>query len=481
MDLHFFNGSQPPPRDNFVSVLRHWATHRPDDTAYIFTDVESVEERLSYAQLWEKARALAGYLQERCRVRAGDRILLLYPPGLDFIIGFFACHAAGAIAVPAYPPRRNRKASRIRSIVVDADARWALSTRAVVDLLTGEQPHSDLIGVQLLGTDDPRVQQLGRWRPPRLHDSSLAVLQYTSGSTGSPKGVMLNHANLIANSELILRAFEPRFHTCGMSWLPTYHDMGLIGGVLMPMYLGKTNVLTSPMTFLQRPLRWLQAITRYGVTISGGPNFAYQLCFDKIDDSELKGIDLSSWEIAFNGAEPIRPSTLEAFCERFEPFGFRRGAFLPCYGMAETTLIVTGGPAENRPVITTFEGSGLEEKIVRPVDPGHQGARKLVGCGAVLAGETVIIVDPETRETLPSDSIGEIWVQSPSVGLGYYQRKDATERTFHAYTKEGEGPFLRTGDLGFLFDGQLYVSGRLKDMIVVRGVNRYPQDIEETV
>ncbi len=479
--MHFFSDSQPPPRDNFVSVLQHWARHRGDEVAYIYTDVESVEEQLTYAQLWTEARALAGYLQERCRVRAGDRILLLYPPGLDFVIGLFACHAAGAIAVPAYPPRRNRKASRIRSIVVDADARWALSTTAVVDMLTGDQPHDDLIGVQLLATDSPKTRDLSKWRPPKLQESSLAILQYTSGSTGSPKGVMLNHANLIANSELILQAFQPCRKTCGMSWLPTYHDMGLVGGVLMPMYLGRPDVLTSPMTFLQRPLRWLQGISRYGITVSGGPNFAYQLCVDKIDDRDMEGIDLSTWEIAFNGAEPIRSATLDAFCQKFAPFGFRRGAFLPCYGMAETTLIVTGGPAETRPVITCFDGSRLEEKCVRPVECEADSARRLVGCGAVLEGETVLIVDPETGESLPGDSIGEIWVQSHSVGVGYYQRKDETERTFRAHTNRGEGPFLRTGDLGFLFDGQLYVSGRLKDMIVVRGVNRYPQDIEETV
>lgn len=481
MELQFFNGSKPPPRSNVISVLEHWATHRADETAYIFTDIESVEVKLTYAQLWEEVRALAGYLQGRCRVRAGDRILLLYPPCIDFIVGLFACQAAGAIAVPAYPPRRNRKASRIRSIVVDADARWALSTSAVVDTLTGDRPHDDLIGVQLLGTDNPETRDISKWRSPKLQDNSLAVLQYTSGSTGSPKGVMLNHSNLIANSELILEAFEPDPNTCGMSWLPTYHDMGLVGGVLMPLYMGRPNVLTSPMTFLQRPVRWLQAISKYGVTVSGGPNFSYQLCVDKIDDQELMDIDLSTWDIAFNGAEPIRAATLEAFCERFEPYGFRRSALLPCYGMAETTLIVTGGPSTNRPVIQSFDSGQLVEKIVQPVEKDHESARNLVGCGKVLAGEHVAIVDPETHEVLPGDSIGEIWVQSPSVGVGYYQRKDATARTFHAHTKDGDGPYLRTGDLGFLLDGQLYVSGRLKDMIVVRGVNRYPQDIEETV
>ena len=481
MDLQLFFGDQVPPRDNVVSILEHWAEHRTDDPAFMFTDGEPAEQRLTYAQLWDEVRGLAGYLQGRCRIRSGDRVLLLYPPGLDFVIGFFACHAAGAIAIPAYPPRRNRKASRIRSIVVDADAKWALSTRSVVDQLTGDRWHDDLVGVQLLGSDDPACRDRHRWRRPRLSSDSLAVLQYTSGSTGSPKGVMLTHRNLIANSELIRSAFEPTRDSVGITWLPTYHDMGLVGGVLMPLYIGRLNVLMSPMTFLQRPARWLQGISKYGVTISGGPNFAFQLCVDKINDRELEGVDLSSLQIAFNGAEPIRASTLDAFTERFEPYGFRRSAFLPCYGTAETTLIVTGGPAETRPVMTYFDGPGLDEKIVRPVRPESESARRLVGCGAVLPDENVIIVDPDSRKVLPADSIGEIWIQSPSVGSGYYQRKDATEQTFGATTVDGQGPFLRTGDLGFLFDGQLYVSGRLKDMIVDRGVNRYPQDIEETV
>ncbi|MEM1069745.1 MAG: aminotransferase class I/II-fold pyridoxal phosphate-dependent enzyme [Planctomycetota bacterium] len=481
VNLQQFFGDQIPPDDDVISVLEYWAEHRGDETAYIFTDVESVENRLSYAQLWDEVRSLAGYLQDRCRVRQGDRVLLLYPPGLEFVVGFYACHAAGAIAVPAYPPRRNRKASRIRSIVVDAGARWALSTSSVVDLLTGDRRHDDLIGVQLLATDSPNSRDRSAWRRPRIRPDSLAVLQYTSGSTGSPKGVMLSHANLIANSKLILQAFQPSPHVCGMSWLPTYHDMGLVGGILMPMYIGKPDVLMSPMTFLQRPARWLQGISKHGVTISGGPNFAYQLCVDKVSDSELEGVDLSTWEIAFNGAEPIRASTLEAFTERFSPYGFQRPAFLPCYGMAETTLIITGGPSETRPVISTFDRTGLEEKIVRPVSPNHASARQVVGTGAILSGENLIIVDPETRERLPNDSIGEIWVQSPSVGQGYYQRTEANEQTFQAHTVDGDGPFLRTGDLGFVFEGQLYVSGRLKDMIIVRGVNRYPQDIEETV
>ena len=481
MDPQQFFGTSAPPRDHFVSIIEHWANLRGDHTAYRFTDGEAIDEQLTYSELWREVRALAGYLQGRCGIRSGDRVLLLYPPGLDFVIGFYACHAAGAIAVPAFPPRRNRKASRIRSIVVDADVRWALSTRSVVEQLSGDQWHQDLVGVQLLGTDDSSKRDLAQWRMPSLRSESLGLLQYTSGSTGSPKGVMLTHANLIANSEIILRAFAPSLPPVGLSWLPTYHDMGLVGGILMPMFIGRLDVLMSPMTFLQRPARWLQMISRHGVTISGGPNFAYQLCVDKIDDDELEGVDLSTFEIAFNGAEPIRAATLDAFTRRFEKFGFRHAAHLPCYGMAETTLLVTGGPREPRPVTNTFYGPGLDEKVVQPVAESVPGARMLVGCGREIEGERVAIVDPETCVKLPPDAIGEIWVQSPSVGRGYWQRRDETRRTFDATTSDGDGPFLRTGDLGFFYDGQLHVSGRIKDLIVVRGVNRYPQDIEATV
>lgn len=482
VDLSYIGDNDPNrPIDHFVSILRHWAETRGEQPAYYFTDGESLEQQITYGELWREVCGLAGYLQGRCGIRTGDRVLLLYPPGLDFVTGFFACHAAGAVAVPAFPPRRNRKASRIRSIVVDADARWALSTTPVVEQLTGDQFHDDLLGVQLLGTDDQGTRDLSNWRMPKINGDSLAVLQYTSGSTGSPKGVMLTQSNLVANSALIHNAFQPELKSVVMTWLPTYHDMGLVGGVLMPMFMGWPNVMMSPITFLQRPARWLQSISKYGVTISGGPNFAYQLCVDKISDDELDGVDLSTFQIAFNGAEPVRPSTLNAFTKRFSKYGFRGTSHLPCYGMAETTLLVTGGPTNPRPIINTFDGAGLDDKIVRPIDAAEPTARELVGCGRVLPDERVEIVDPETCEKLPSDAIGEIWVQGPSVGKGYWQRREESTRTFNAFTSTGEGPFLRTGDLGFLFENQLYISGRLKDLIIIRGVNRYPQDIEGTV
>jgi 8-amino-7-oxononanoate synthase/acyl carrier protein len=473
-------GSDAPPQDHLLSVVRHWTKLTPDATSYSFTDGETVQASLTYQQLWDEVRGLAGAMQEQ--VEPGQRILLLYPPGLDFVVGLFACHALGAIAVPAFPPRRNRKASRIRSIVTDADTRIAFSTESVAEQLVGGTRHEDLEGVTVIGTDSPSLRNAKAWvEPSNLTPDSLAILQYTSGSTGSPKGVMLTHRNVLANCELIISGFEPKREYCGMAWLPAYHDMGLVGGILQPMYFGRTATLMSPMTFLQRPARWLQTISRLGIQISGGPNFAYQLCVDKIDDSELEGVDLSCWKIAFNGAEPIRPTTLDAFAKRFAKFGFDRHAFVPCYGMAETTLMVTAGPSETRPVVTAFDGTKLDKKIVEPVSPDHQDARSLVGCGRVLPGEVVKIVDPHTMKILEDGSIGEIWVQSPSVGQGYWQAAVPTANTFGGKTADGQGPFLRTGDLGFLHGDQLYISGRLKDMIIVRGVNRYPQDIEQTV
>ena len=477
---HRYFKDDAPPQDHLLSVVRHWAKLTPSRIAYAFTDGDTITASLTYAQLWDEVRGLAGAMQPR--VEPGQRILLLYPPGLDFVVGLFACHALGAIAVPAFPPRRNRKATRIRSIVSDADTRIAFSTEGIAEQLVGGTRHEDLEGVTVIGTDSRSLRNADAWvEPNNLTPDSLAILQYTSGSTGSPKGVMLTHRNVLANCDMIIDGFEPDRESSGMAWLPAYHDMGLVGGILQPLYFGRTATLMSPMTFLQRPDRWLQTISRYRLEISGGPNFAYQLCVDKINDSELVGVDLSCWKIAFNGAEPIRPSTIDAFYDRFKKFGFRREAFVPCYGMAETTLLVTAGPATGRPVIRTFDGTMIDKKVAIPVPADHADAKSLVGCGRVLKGEIVTIVDTQTLTPVEDGRIGEIWVQSPSVGQGYWQAAVATANTFGGMTSDGQGPFLRTGDLGFLSEGQLYITGRLKDMIIVRGVNRYPQDIEQSV
>lgn len=472
-----------PPRTDFPSVLRHWAEVRGDKPAFYFTDGENPEsdQCLTFKQLDEAARHVAGYLQSpHVQVSRGQRVILLYPPVIDFVIGFLGCLYAGATAVPAFPPRRNRKGQRIHGIARDCQANVALTNNQVRQQIEGDTNWTEWESVAIVASDSIPGEYASKWKPIDLGREDLAVLQYTSGSTGQPKGVMLSHGNLISNTEFISLAFQHNMSCLGVSWLPTYHDMGLIGGILAPLYVGCPMVLMSPMAFLQKPIRWLRTISRYKATTSGAPNFAYQLCVDKITDEELEGVDLSSVDVAFNGAEPVRASTLKQFSERFAKVGFKSEAFLPCYGMAETTLLVTGGPQPEPPVFTAFKASLLDEGKVEACEAEDEDARELVGSGAILPCEEVLIVDPESRQIAEPHSIGEVWIASPSVGKGYWEKEEATQEAFGATTADGSGPYLRTGDLGFVYDGQLYIAGRLKDMIIVRGVNKYPQDIEQT-
>lgn len=481
MDLKRFVAPFSPPTTTLIDSLRYWTEQQPQEVAYYSTDGEAEETSLTYEQFDRHARAIAARLVDLGM--SGERALLLYPPGLEFIVAWFGCLYAGVVAVPAYPPRRNRNMQRIEAIADDCNAKIALSEHDVLDRiedLLDEAPR--LKHLIWLATDRIADSDGAGWNPPLIRPDALAMLQYTSGSTGTPKGVMLAHSNLMHNVQIICYSFEPSRKSLGMSWLPTYHDMGLVGGVLMAMFYGRPAVLMSPMAFLQKPIRWLRTITKYGVTISGGPNFAYDLCTDKITEDQLAGLDLSSWEVAFNGAEPVRADTLQRFTERFAPFGFRAESHYPCYGMAETTLIVTGSYMGRPKIIRSFDGRQLDAKRVVPVKSDQPGARELVGCGHVLPDEQVRIVDPDTLRELPGDQIGEIWINSPSVAQGYWNNEAATEQTFRArVTGTNEEPFLRSGDLGFLIDGELFVTGRIKDMIIVRGVNRYPQDIEFTV
>ena len=479
-DLKRIIGAQAPPRTNLVAVLQHWAQVRGDQPAFYFTDGESDGEdpRLTFAELDLAARNVAGYLQKLGG--KGQRVLLLYPPVLDFVVGFFGCLYAGATAVPAFPPRKNRKGQRIHGIARDCQAHLALTNEYVRQQIEGDANWVEWEAVSIIATDSLAQDYSHLWKDPGLAADDLAVLQYTSGSTGQPKGVMLSHANLVRNTEMIMVAFDAHQHSIGTSWLPTYHDMGLVGGVLESVFIGRPCALMSPMAFLQKPIRWFKTISKYGATISGGPNFSYQLCVDKISDEDLRGVDLSTWETAFNGAEPVRAATLKQFSERFAKAGFRGAAFLPCYGMAETTLIVTGGPQGEPPVMASFDAPALDAREVMPCPADAPQARELVASGQVLPGERLLIVDPDTLTPIADNGIGEIWISSPSVGQGYWEREEATQETFAATTRDGQGPFLRTGDLGFVYGGQLFVAGRLKDMIIVRGVNRYPQDIEQT-
>ncbi len=465
-----------------VDLLRHRARCQPKDIAYtILIDGEYEQFDLTYGELDRQARAIGAWLESRDLV--GERALLLYPAGAEFIAAFFGCLYAGVVAVPVYPPRRNRTLTRIQAIADDAQAKVALTTDVVlnrVEPLIDETPH--LKQLTWLATCHVPEGMETKWQLPEVDGETLAFLQYTSGSTGTPKGVILNHANLVHNSALISHAFEHTRSGSGVFWLPSYHDMGLIGGILQPMYIGRPNVLMSPMSFLQKPFRWLSAISRFRGTTSGGPNFAYDLCVRKITPEQRKTLDLSCWNVAFNGAEPVRAETLESFSEAFEPCGFRPEAFYPCFGLAEATLILSGGYVKQLPVIRTFESSSLAAGKVVDAEPDDEGIRALVGCGEKLPDQEIVIADPKTMVRCPAGQVGEIWASGPSIAQGYWREAEATEATFRAYLKDtGEGPFLRTGDLGFLQDDELFVTGRVKDLIIVRGVNHYPQDVELTV
>jgi 8-amino-7-oxononanoate synthase len=478
-----------------VDLLRQRAAYRPHDRAFTFlVDGEHEELNITYAQLDRKARAVGAWLMDQGMV--GKRVLLLYPSGLDFIAAFMGCLYGGAIAVPAYPPRKNRSVERIEAIAIDADASVALTTRDVLDrfdTLRAAAPSLENLVWKVDSELEPSWAD--RWDRPDIDADTLAFLQYTSGSTGTPKGVMLSHENLLHNSLRIMQAFEITRSQSGVFWLPSFHDMGLIGGILVPLYGGKFNVLMSPVAFLQKPLRWLQAISRYRATISGGPNFAYELCVRKTTPEQRATLDLSSWSLAFNGAEPVRAETIDAFCEAFAPSGFRREAFYPCYGLAESTLMVTGGMKFEQPVIRSFDATSIETGTAQQRPVKAAGARRLVGSGRELDGQDVLIVDPQTCEALPPGRVGEIWVSGPSVAQGYWNRPDESQATFGAMIAPSDqddsgavakwrpnpGPYLKTGDLGFFDSGELFVTGRLKDLIIIRGRNHYPQDLEHTV
>ncbi len=467
---------------NLVEMLRHRVRYQGEDTAFVYLlDGEDERVEMSYQELDRQARAIGAWLESHGLV--GERALLLYPAGLDFVAAFFGCLYAGVVAVPVYPPRRNRSLDRIQAIAADAEAKVALTTDVVlqrVEPLIEETPVLKQLAWLATCHVQPGVEE--QWEMPDVHGDTTAFLQFTSGSTGTPKGVVLDHANLMHNSALIAWAFELSRSTMGVFWLPSYHDMGLIGGILLPLYVGRPNILMSPMSFLQKPFRWLSAISRFGGTISGGPNFAYDLCVRRITPEQRKTLDLSSWQVAFNGAEPVREETLNRFAETFAPCGFRREAFFPCYGMAEATLLVSGGYASNPPVIRTFETSSLEEDQVVDGEPGDEGVRGLVGCGSTIPDQKIVIADPKNMKRCDDEQVGEIWVRGPSVAQGYWRQPELTDEVFHARLQDtGEGPFLRTGDLGFIRDGELFVTGRLKDLIIIHGRNYYPQDVELTV
>ena len=480
MHLDHLPGSFFGP-SNLIELLQHRALHQGEDIGFRFlVDGEQELIEWSYANLDRKARAIAAALQ--AMNLEGERALLLYPSGLDFVAAFFGCLYAGVTAVPAYPPRRNRNMARIDAIANDAEAKVALTTSEVLErvrTMIGDTPA--LQQLRWRASDQWDSSLADQWKRPEVHGDTLAFLQYTSGSTGTPKGVMLSHANLMHNSAMISYAFEHTRSGAGCFWLPLYHDMGLIGGILQPLYMGRPNTLFSPTHFLQKPVRWLQILTQCGATISGGPNFAYDLCVDKITPDQKKTLDLSRWSLAFNGAEPVRADTIERFSSAFAECGFRREAFYPCYGLAEATLIVTGGFKQAEPTVRNVRTDALEKNEAVDATSDEQVSRNLVASGGNLLDQQIVIADPDTCQPLQDDQVGEIWVAGPSVARGYWNRQELSQQTFQARLSDGRGPYLRTGDLGFSNQGELFVTGRLKDLIILRGVNFYPQDIEDSV
>ncbi len=456
-------------RASLTQLLRQHAQTFPNKVAVRFLERGEVEGNcLTYEALDHQARALAAHLVERGA--KGQPVLLVYPAGLAFIIGFCACLYAGAIAVPMPFITPSRSAPRVTAIAADARPHLILTCAALAKDQTLRGVFlADLSGIPWIATDQQDFEDARSWLPPVIQPEDPAFLQYTSGSTAAPRGVIVTHGGLLANLEMIKIAFGHSTETRMVSWLPLFHDMGLVGGLLQPLYLGGLAVLIAPMDFIQRPLRWLQAIARYGGTTSGGPNFAYAMCAERIRPDQLSGLDLRSWRVAFCGAEPVRSEDLRRFAESLASTGFDSKALFPCYGLAEATLFVSGGPV----------GSGLRCISTQP--PTTQaGETERTICGQGAEGQLLAIVDPNSRRRLPEGQVGEIWVSGGHVGAGYWRQGEKSEATFRARLNDGTDSttFLRTGDLGLMRGRDLVVVGRMKEVIIVRGVKHHPEDIE---
>ena len=464
-----------------IDQIQLQASTQPDKRAFTFlADGETEIDSLTYRQLNEKAKAIAFILQEQNA--SGARALLLYQPGLDFITAFLGCLYAGVVAVPVYPPRANRSLERLLTIVADAEASFALTTESIQEQVASKfASHNTTAQIKFIATDTFQSDLAAAWQHPAIATDSLAFLQYTRGSTGKPKGVMVSHGNLMANSVTIQRCFGNQRGHILTSWLPPYHDMGLIGSIIQPAYVGSSMYLMAPVTFLQRPFRWLQAISNFRGQTNGGPNFAYDLCVDRITPEQKATLDLSCWELAFSGAEPVRAETIDRFSNYFQECGFQRRAFYPCYGMAESTLMITGSRRDVEPVIADVSAQKLAENLAVAGENKEQQIT-LVSSGSNTQGQKIVIANPESLAQCPDGKVGEIWVKSGSVARGYWNRPQLSKNCFEAVLSDTqEAGWLRTGDLGFLQDGELFVTGRLKDLIIIRGRNYYPQDIELTL
>ena len=462
-----------------VDSLRERAASHPERIACRYLgDGEDIKSELSFAELDLRARAVAARLQGLGA--AGECVILLYPPGMEFLSAFMGCLYSGVIAVPLPLPRLKASMSQFTGIVSDLNSRIVLTTATSLSRLQ-RLDAPVLAPLICLSTEDTQSELARAWHPPQIAADAVAYLQYTSGSTSERKGVMVSHANVIANLLAIAERFEHHADSVSVNWLPHFHDLGLVSGILQPLFHGHPNIMLSPTAFVQQPVRWLQAITRFRGTYSNSPNYGYDLCIRRVSGAQRRELDLSSWQVALNGAEPVRWQTVKEFSETFAECGFRASAMYPAYGLAEATLVVSGGRRDALPVVLHADATELERAQVVETSATNN-MRTLVGCGQALLDTEIALVDPATSARAVGDAIGEVWVRGPGIAAGYWQRAQASRETFGAVLAGGDGrPYLRTGDLGYIRDNELFITGRLKDLIIVRGGNHYPQDIEWTV
>lgn len=455
----------------FIDCLEFHAIDRPDAVAYRFigNDIES-NQSITFGTLQKRAKVLAGLLQEKAQ--PGDRALLIYTPGIEFIVSFLACLYSGVVAVPIYPVvarRLSQELQRLEAITNDAKPALILADHLSASLLEW-QP------LPVIVTD--RIESFGKvYETLDLTSDPIAFIQYSSGSTGNPKGIVVSNENLIVNTAQCVRFLSLGQQSSLMSWVPHYHDMGLVGFILTPLTLGITGFLMSPFSFVEDPLRWLKAISYYRITHTGGPNFGYELCAKWIKRFPQASMDLSCLKLALCGAEPINPDIHRRLSDNFRPYGFNENVFFPVYGLAEHTLIASGSHFGEAPVIRGFDYGLLQAHEAIELSTG----KKIVGCGTACEGHEIAIVDPSSKQKIPDDTLGEIWLKGPSVAKGYWNKPEETKLTFQAYTDENEGPYLRSGDLGFKHQGQLFIFGRIKDIMIIRGRQYAPQDIEYSV
>ncbi|MBK9331723.1 MAG: AMP-binding protein [Ignavibacteria bacterium] len=469
--------------DNLVDLLRLRADVQPDKTAFVFLkDGEEEGGRFTYSELDIRAKSIASILQTSGD--QGERALLIYESGLEYLDSFFGCLYSGIISVPLHLPGKNKSLSRISAIAKDSDAKIILSTNEIYDVLKDEFAKDEILkDLKWITTENISNDNSEKWDKPDIRTETLAYLQYTSGSTGIPKGVMVNHRNLLVNLNIIDRSHPHNDNSVMVTWLPIHHDMGLIYGILLPFYCGYPCYFMTPQAFVQKPYRWLSAISKYKGTHNAAPNFAFELCINKISEDQKKTLDLRSWTTAMNAAEPVRAETIEKFSEYFSECGFKKKYFSPGYGLAEGTLILSTSFTKDEPALKRFDDKKIEKKnIAVPADLKDTDSKIHAGHSNSIEDTRIAIVNPTTLIECKEGEVGEVWASGGSIAQGYWKREDATKETFKAHIADtNEGPFLRTGDLGFIFENELYITGRHKDLIIIRGQNHYPQDIEYTV